>query len=108
MNLSQAAQALSKKGVKIRTRIRKALCASCGKPFNSRSAKAQYCSRTCLTSVWYVRKKDDIHGKLNGIHKLVNDLIGQSPRIDPILKRISKLFIAAKLENDIRLRRDEE
>jgi len=104
MDFSTLAKEFSRKGVEARTRTREKVCLVCGKKYTARSAKALYCSRPCLTKVGDLKRNDEIFLKLKKIDAIIAELKGINPRIDGTLKKISKLVMLAKMDNDSKLR----
>jgi len=103
MELSAAAQSLSEKAVKIRTRLRDVTCLACGKHFTARSPKAQFCSVVCYRKVDYRSKDDPLAKELGKIQRRIKKLIGENPRVDPTLRKISSLLSLARMNNSTHL-----
>lgn len=96
MDIHAAAQELSKRGVQVRTQKRELVCKRCHRPFEARSSKAQYCSRSCLRSVLYIRERDGLFSYIETLQRKVNGMLDLYPSIDVKLRKISEILASIK------------
>lgn len=92
MDLGTIAKTLSRKGVKIRTRVRTSHCLYCKQLYETRSGKSKYCSPKCKNTNAYLERTDGIYHYVAHIHRKVDGLIGHYGPFDRRLQEISRIL----------------